>query len=125
MLVMLTDVDAVYLDWGMPKARPLSRVQAGDLSAARLGAWGDQFYAGVQAIRKLVYAFYTPEFSFGAFIKKHPQFKDTIPRLLIGDVMQRDVDAVFGPMGEMIDLPSDIRLQSSADYFTSAIRASG
>jgi carbamate kinase len=38
MLVMLTDVDAVYLDWGMPKARPLSRVQAGDLSAVAFAA---------------------------------------------------------------------------------------
>lgn len=38
MLVMLTDVDAVYLDWGTPKARPLGQVQAGELSAAAFAA---------------------------------------------------------------------------------------
>ena len=38
MLVMLTDVDAVYIDWGTPKARPLGRVLAGDLSAAAFAA---------------------------------------------------------------------------------------
>jgi len=38
MLLMLTDVDAVYLDWGTPKARPLGRVQAGELSAAAFAA---------------------------------------------------------------------------------------
>ncbi|MGB3416002.1 MAG: carbamate kinase [Mesorhizobium sp.] len=38
MLLMLTDVDAVYLDWGTPKARPLGQVQAGELSAAAFAA---------------------------------------------------------------------------------------
>jgi carbamate kinase len=49
MLVMLTDVDAVYLDWGMPKARPLSRVQAGDLSAAAFasGSMGPKVEAAI------------------------------------------------------------------------------
>jgi carbamate kinase len=38
MLVMLTDVDAVYLDWGTPEARPLGWVQADELSAAAFAA---------------------------------------------------------------------------------------
>ena len=33
MLLMLTDVDAVYLDWGTPKARALRRVTADDIAA--------------------------------------------------------------------------------------------
>ena len=49
MLVMLTDVDAVYLHWGMPKARPISRVQAGDLSAAAFasGSMGPKVEAAI------------------------------------------------------------------------------
>ncbi|MBN9244914.1 MAG: carbamate kinase [Mesorhizobium sp.] len=49
MLVMLTDIDAVYLDWGMPKARPLSRLQAGDLSAAAFasGSMGPKVEAAI------------------------------------------------------------------------------
>ncbi len=38
MLLMLTDVDAVYLDWGTPKARALGWVQANELSAAAFAA---------------------------------------------------------------------------------------
>lgn len=33
MLLMLTDVDAVYLDWGTPKAHALRRVTADDIAA--------------------------------------------------------------------------------------------
>ena len=49
MLVMLTDVDAVYLDWGTPKARPLDRVQAGDISAAAFasGSMGPKVEAAI------------------------------------------------------------------------------
>ena len=38
MLLMLTDVDAVYSDWGTPMARPLGCVQAVELSAATFAA---------------------------------------------------------------------------------------
>jgi carbamate kinase len=38
MLLMLTDVDAVYLDWGTPQARPLGWVQASALSATAFAA---------------------------------------------------------------------------------------
>lgn len=38
MLLMLTDVDAVYLDWGTPMARPIFQAEAGELSAAAFAA---------------------------------------------------------------------------------------
>ncbi|MBI5864083.1 MAG: tryptophan 7-halogenase [Planctomycetes bacterium] len=88
---------------------------AGDASAARLGVWGDPFYAGVQAIRKLVYAFYTPDFSFGKFTRMHPEFKDALVRLLIGDVLKRDVDGIFEPMSESVRIPAEIRLSPPPD----------
>jgi carbamate kinase len=49
MLVMLTDVDAVYLDWGTPKARPLGRVQANELSVAAfaVGSMGPKVEAAI------------------------------------------------------------------------------
>ena len=37
-LLMLTDVDAVYLDWGTPRARALGHVQVCDLSATDFAA---------------------------------------------------------------------------------------
>lgn len=49
MLVMLTDVDAVYLDWGTPKARALGSVRAGEISAADFpaGSMGPKVEAAV------------------------------------------------------------------------------
>lgn len=89
-------------------------LQANDPSAARLSAWGDSFYEGVQAIRKLVYAFYTPDFSFGKFVRENPGFKDNLVRLLIGDVMNREVDAIFQPMGNYFNVPAEIKLEPAA-----------
>lgn len=87
-------------------------IAAGDCSGRRLSVWGDQFYEGVQAIRKMVYAFYSPGFSFGQFVKVHPECKDKITEVLIGDVFRPEVHDLFGPMGEFCELPESIRLES-------------
>jgi len=49
MLLLLTDVDAVYRGWGTPQARPLGRVRAGELSAAAFpaGSMGPKVEAAI------------------------------------------------------------------------------
>ncbi len=49
MLLMLTDVDAVYLDWGTPQARPLGRVRADEVAAADFpaGSMGPKVEAAI------------------------------------------------------------------------------
>lgn len=84
-----------------------------DFSAASLRRWGDDFYAGVQAIRKLVYAFYTKDFSFGKFIRAYPDTKRNLVELLIGDVFRPEVNAIFEPMGRACMLPESIQLEGS------------
>lgn len=86
-------------------------IRADDCSAARLGAWGERFYDGVQAIRKMVYAFYSPGFSFGQFVRAHPECKNNVTEVLIGDVFRPEVHRLFDPMGEMCTLPESIRLE--------------
>lgn len=85
---------------------------AGDVSAARLGCWGDDFYAGMQRIRRLVYAFYTKGFSFGQFNREHPDQKDNLIRLLIGDVFNGEVGQIFDDMRRHCPLPEPLTLQS-------------
>lgn len=89
-------------------------LHVGDTSAAALGAWGERFYDGVQAIRKMVYAFYTPGFSFSKFVRAHPDCKDKVTEILIGDVFRPEVHDVFGPMGQYFQVPESIRLESPA-----------
>jgi len=81
-----------------------------DFSAVQLGQWGSLLSAGMQAMRKLVYAFYTPGFSFGQFMRQHPQYKRNLVELLIGDVFRPEVNRIFDVMREHVPLPEEIPL---------------
>jgi flavin-dependent dehydrogenase len=70
---------------------------SGDLSAAQLGRWGPTFNAGVDRMRRLVCEYYDG-FSFGNFVKKFPDLKNTVTDLLIGDLFTDKVDEVWGPL---------------------------
>jgi flavin-dependent dehydrogenase len=69
----------------------------GDTSAARLGAWGDSFNAGVDRMRRLVCEYYDG-FSFGNFVRNYPELRGTVTDLLIGDLFTDRVDKVWEPM---------------------------
>ncbi len=66
-----------------------------DLSGERLGAWSEEFKHGAEFIRKLVHAFYNNEFSFGMFMKDHPEHRGRLTDLLIGRVFNGDVGQIF------------------------------
>ena len=76
-----------------------------DISAENLGQWVGHFDAGVHWIRKLVKAFYTHEFSFGAFMKQFPHHGGNLTDLLIGRVFddQRDPGKIFEDMDPWIE----------------------
>ena len=82
-----------------------------DLSAAQLSRWGDELSHGMHVVRKLVYAFYTPTFSFGRFVKAYPHHKDDITAILVGEVFKPEADAVFEPMRSMAPIPEAIPLE--------------
>ena len=85
-----------------------------DFSPDRLGSWGQPLADGMQAIRKLVYAFYTKGFSFGQFVREYPQFKKTLVDLLIGNVFYPEVEAIFEPLGKKVELPPPILVEGAA-----------
>lgn len=82
-----------------------------DISGQRLGQFGPRFAQGMQLLRQLVYAFYDKNFSFGQFMREHPQYQDHLVRLLIGDVFNDEVAAIFEPMSRYTKLPTMDRLQ--------------
>lgn len=69
----------------------------GYTSAAQLGRWGDVFNEGVDRMRRLVCEYYDG-FSFGNFVRHHPDLQGTITDLLIGDLFTDRVDKVWSPM---------------------------
>jgi flavin-dependent dehydrogenase len=69
----------------------------GDTSAAQLGKWGPEFNRGVDRMRRLVCEYYDG-FSFGNFVRHHPDLKGKVTDLLIGDLFSDKVDVVWKPM---------------------------
>lgn len=78
--------------------------------AVNLSKWGDELSAGMQTIRKLVYAFYTPGFSFGKFVMSYPQHRDDVTGVLVGEVFKPGVDELFTPMANLAPIPQSIPL---------------
>jgi flavin-dependent dehydrogenase len=75
-------------------------LKSGDTSAKTLGAWGPEFIAGMDRMRRLVCEFYDG-FSFGRFVKRNPHLKGHLTDLLIGDLFTDKVDDVIAPMDEL------------------------
>ncbi|MCG8584588.1 MAG: tryptophan 7-halogenase [Pirellulales bacterium] len=74
-----------------------------DLSASQLSRWCDEFEGGVRWVRKLVHAFYTNDFSFGRFMKEHPQHRGNLTDLLIGRVFHDSAGEIFKDMDPWLD----------------------
>lgn len=83
----------------------LAALRQNDLSAATLGRHGEQFLAGVEAFRKLVYAYYSEDFNFADFLRRFPERKDDLVNLLIGNVYTKDVTGLLESMDEFCQLP--------------------
>jgi flavin-dependent dehydrogenase len=77
-------------------------LERGDTSAAQLGRWAGGFNEGVDRMRRLVCEYYNG-FSFGRFVRAHPELRGTITDLLIGDLFNDRVDKVWGPMEALYD----------------------
>lgn len=74
-----------------------------DLSGETLGRWTGEFEEGIRWIRKLVHAFYTKEFSFGDFMKAHPEHAGNLTNLLIGRVFEGKPGKIFDDMDPWIE----------------------
>ncbi|MBC8353292.1 MAG: tryptophan 7-halogenase [Planctomycetes bacterium] len=88
-------------------------LQAGDTSAAQLSRWLDDFHAGTKWIRKLVDVYYTNEFSFGRFMKAHPEHRGNLTDLLIGRIFYDDAGKIFEDLDPVLEVARKRRTDSS------------
>ncbi len=77
-------------------------IAEGDLSGERIGSFRGRLERGISAVLGLVRSFYDPEFSFGRFLKKHPEHQSAVTRVLIGDVFETDFSAMYRDMNAML-----------------------
>ncbi|MFN7953587.1 MAG: NAD(P)/FAD-dependent oxidoreductase [bacterium] len=80
---------------------------AGDVSATRFESYGERARRAIEAMRRLVYAFYDEGFSFGAFLKAHPEFRADITDCLIGNV-HKDLDPLFAAVAKFAKVPEPL-----------------
>jgi flavin-dependent dehydrogenase len=73
---------------------------AGDPSAARLGAHEAELRRGMAALRKLVYAYYDPEFSFSDFLRRYPHCRGQLVSMLVGNVYTDPIDEILAALDE-------------------------
>ena len=64
---------------------------------------------GIENMRKLVYAFYDPNFSFKQVIDKYPEAADEITDCLSGDV-NKDFEPLWKKIREFVPLPDDLNV---------------
>ncbi|HEX8295100.1 MAG TPA: NAD(P)/FAD-dependent oxidoreductase [Chthoniobacteraceae bacterium] len=81
---------------------------AGDVSGARFLDYGESLCRGIETMRKLVYAFYDTDFSFGRVIKAYPHLRGRLTDCLIGDLFEKDYDELFGAIAEFAELPEPL-----------------
>lgn len=79
----------------------------GNLSPELFEHYGSTMRQGVENMRKLVYAFYHPDFSFREVIKKHPEAAGQITDCLSGDV-NKDFSELWNNISAFIPLPDDL-----------------
>ncbi|MAE63740.1 MAG: alkylhalidase [Phycisphaeraceae bacterium] len=78
-----------------------------DVSATAFADYGRELCAGMEAMRKLVYAFYDRTFSFGKLLKKHPDLRGDLTDCLIGNLF-RDFDPLFDAVAQFADVPTPL-----------------
>ncbi|MCI0533739.1 MAG: tryptophan 7-halogenase [Verrucomicrobiales bacterium] len=79
----------------------------GDLSPERFADYGMFMRRGVENMRKLVYAFYHPKFSFREVIQRYPDAGGQITDCLSGDV-NKDFSWLWDRIREFVPLPDDL-----------------
>ncbi|MEM1452443.1 MAG: NAD(P)/FAD-dependent oxidoreductase [Planctomycetota bacterium] len=83
-------------------------LEADDVSAGRFAEYGEAFRKQMEPMRKLVYAFYDDGFSFGKFLKEHPDLRPQVTDVLIGDLERDYEEGLFRTMSDFADLPEPL-----------------
>ena len=82
-------------------------LETGDLSPSRFSPYAATLREGIENMRKLVYAFYDPNFSFRLITDKYPELAGDITDCLSGDV-NKDFTRLWDRVREFVPLPEDL-----------------
>ncbi len=79
-----------------------------EIDIDKLRAFEPELRRGAEAMRKLVSAFYDPDFSFSKFLRRYPECKGQLVDLLMGHVFTRPVDDLLKGLDETVSPTSQM-----------------
>jgi flavin-dependent dehydrogenase len=82
---------------------------AGEVGGERFADYGARLRRGIENMRKLVYAFYDPGFSFRELTRKYPELAADVTDCLSGDV-DKDFTRLFTAVAEFAAVPDPLAL---------------
>jgi flavin-dependent dehydrogenase len=80
----------------------------GPVPAGAFADYGNRICEGVEIMRKIVYAFYDPKFSFADLIRAHRDQRGPLTDCLIGNIEGRDYAPLFAAMKNFAALPEPL-----------------
>lgn len=80
----------------------------GPVTAAAFADYGDTLCRAIEVMRKMVYAFYDKDFSFGKLIKGNMGLRPQLTDALIGDLVGKEYQELMGAMAELAELPQPL-----------------
>lgn len=99
-------------------------LSAGDSSAAQFEPYGAKLCDGIEVMRKIVYAFYDQDFSFGKLIRAHPHLRADLTDMLIGNVYKDGgFEELFSALAEFAELPAELDYGRKGGNLPSAVSA--
>ena len=82
-------------------------IQANDYYPSRFEGYASTLREGIENMRKLVYAFYTPNFSFRDLTDKHPDLVGEVTDCLSGDV-NKNFSRLWAAVAEFAPIPNTL-----------------
>ncbi len=85
----------------------VTALRAGDTGPGRFAGYGSELIASIEAMRKLVVAFYDEGFRFADLLEAHPDLRQDLTDCLIGN-LTRDFTALQRALAEFARVPEDL-----------------
>jgi hypothetical protein len=96
---------------------------ARDFSPSRFAEYGRSLRRGIENMRKLVYAFYDPNFSFRELTDKHPDLGGDVTDCLSGD-LDKDFTRLFKAIEKFAEVPDTLPYGQPLEESTQTAAAS-
>ena len=78
------------------------------ITSTSFDRYGKRMQSSIEIMRKIVYAFYNDEFSFGSLVKRGEHLRASLTDCLIGNVDDQDFKELFDAMSDLADLPEPV-----------------